>query len=143
MNSDTRCGPWSYSLSASGLHIRKTQEECRRITLDLRTHRLRSGLAESREVDRFSPPRTCGQGARKSAAKTALFRAPLALTVSIDLSASGGEQGEVSSCAPGLRPPPGKQAAPGRLRCEYEIRIQMVGRGSTLVLDDFEAILSI
>ena len=38
---------------------------------------------------------TCGQGARKSAAKTALFRAPLALTVSIDLSASGGEQGEV------------------------------------------------
>ena len=39
--------------------------------------------------------KTCGQGARKSAAKTALFRAPLALTVSIDLSASGGEQGEV------------------------------------------------
>ena len=38
--------------------------------------------------------KTCGQGARKSAAKTALFRAPLALTVSIDLSASDGEQGE-------------------------------------------------
>ena len=36
-----------------------------------------------------------------------------------------------------------QQAAPGRLQCEYEIRIQMVGRGSTLVLDDFEAILSI
>ena len=34
---------------------------------------------------------TCGQGARKSAAKTALFRAPLALTVSIDLSASDDE----------------------------------------------------
>ena len=81
--------------------------------------------------------KTCGQGARKSAAKTALFRAPLALTVSIDLSASGGEQGEVRVG------PQGEQAAPGRLRCEYEIRIQMVGRGSTLVLDDFEAILSI
>ena len=65
--------------------------------------------------------KTCGQGARKSAAKTALFRAPLALTVSIDLSASGGEQGEVRVG------PQGEQAAPGRLRCEYEIRIQMVG----------------
>ena len=30
---------------------------------------------------------TCGQGARKSATKTALFRAPIALSVSIDLSA--------------------------------------------------------
>ena len=35
------------------------------------------------------------QGARKSAAKTATFRAPLALTVSIDLSASDGERDEV------------------------------------------------
>ena len=33
------------------------------------------------------------QGARKSGAKTALTRAPLALTVSIDLSASDEEQG--------------------------------------------------
>ena len=38
---------------------------------------------------------TCGQGARKSAAKTALFRAPLALTVSINLSASDAEQCEI------------------------------------------------
>ena len=88
---------------------------------------------------------TCGQGARKSAAKTALSRAPLALTVSIDLSASDEDGGDCKGVESprGLRPPPGKQAAPGRLRCEYEIRIQMVGRGSTLVLDDFEAILSI
>ena len=35
------------------------------------------------------------QGARKSAAKTATFRAPLALTVSIDLSASDGERDEI------------------------------------------------
>ena len=88
---------------------------------------------------------TCGQGARKSAAKTALSRAPLALTVSIDLSASDEDGGDCKGVESprGLRPPPGKQAAPGRLRCEYEIRIQMVGRGSTLVLDDFDTILSI
>ena len=35
------------------------------------------------------------QGARKSAAKIALLRATLALTVSIDLSASDGEQDEI------------------------------------------------
>ena len=44
--------------------------------------------------------KTCGQGARKSAAKTALSRAPLALTVSIDLSASGGEQGRTRVASP-------------------------------------------
>ena len=38
---------------------------------------------------------TCGQGARKSAAKPALLRAPLALTVFIDLSASDGEEDEI------------------------------------------------
>ena len=54
--------------------------------------RLNSGPGNSNALD---DNETCGQGARKSGAKATLFRAPLALIVSIDLSASSGEQDEI------------------------------------------------
>ena len=54
----------------------------------------------------FSIGITCGQGARKSASTIALSRAPLALTVSTDLSASDGEQDEIRVGKRGREPLP-------------------------------------
>ena len=52
-------------------------------------------MDETFSYAKFCHTDTCGQGARKSGAKATLFRAPLALIVSIDLSASSGEQDEI------------------------------------------------